>query len=701
MTTYNVTSPEGKKFRVTAPEGATQEQILAYAQKNMPPIAPKAQKPTMNKIGSFGMGLADMASFGFDDELRGLGRSIGNKLRGNNMGVGQGIDQLRGEQNIARESNPGTYIAGQVTGAVLPALATGGRSVLSSIKSPIARAATAGGIQGGLYGAGTGEGSPVERLDDAAKIGSFGALGGAGIAYGLSLLGRGVGGAASKLAGKIDDIQNPSPPIPPATQKVIDKLRADFPDDAEYAKALAGMADNGTLAEIGPQGGQIQRLTRGSAQYPSGEKVIAENITDRMSGASQRIKQSIKDYISPNNDFYGTIDSITQKGQAKARPLYEKAYESNKSVMDKEIDDILSTPIGKKALAGASNKILNDRDLVKTITPAERNQIYDEAKALGEVMIGTPTPTMAPKVGYRLRTLDYVKRSFDDQIAEARRAGLRDDARIITGLKKDFVSRLDALDKSGSYAKARATSGDYLSNTEALETGRDFMKMDSDVIGKTFKSFNEGQKESFKAGIARSVRDIIDKSPDGSDIAKRILGKEEIRNKLKAVMSPKEYDELAKSIYTEERIFKLQKFVLGNSTTTSKAVDAADLSSGAEDIIQTIATQGPRAAGIQQIAKVVSRTFSGLNDKTAGEVAKILMETDPQKKLQILSNLRSNPKGNNQIVLETFFKTNKALQAAKRTLPAETIGVGAGAVAGSASNPLKFTVRPNDYKREE
>lgn len=34
MAQYDITSPDGKKFRITAPEGATQEQVLAYAQKN-------------------------------------------------------------------------------------------------------------------------------------------------------------------------------------------------------------------------------------------------------------------------------------------------------------------------------------------------------------------------------------------------------------------------------------------------------------------------------------------------------------------------------------------------------------------------------------------------------------------------------------------------------------------------------------------
>ena len=29
---YEVTSPDGKKFEITAPEGATQDQVLQYAQ---------------------------------------------------------------------------------------------------------------------------------------------------------------------------------------------------------------------------------------------------------------------------------------------------------------------------------------------------------------------------------------------------------------------------------------------------------------------------------------------------------------------------------------------------------------------------------------------------------------------------------------------------------------------------------------------
>ena len=37
MATFTVTAPDGKEYDITAPEGATQEQVLAYAQQNYKP----------------------------------------------------------------------------------------------------------------------------------------------------------------------------------------------------------------------------------------------------------------------------------------------------------------------------------------------------------------------------------------------------------------------------------------------------------------------------------------------------------------------------------------------------------------------------------------------------------------------------------------------------------------------------------------
>lgn len=54
---YEVTSPDGRKFRITAPDGATQEQVLAYAKANFPKPEPEAKLPERNQMLETGLKL--------------------------------------------------------------------------------------------------------------------------------------------------------------------------------------------------------------------------------------------------------------------------------------------------------------------------------------------------------------------------------------------------------------------------------------------------------------------------------------------------------------------------------------------------------------------------------------------------------------------------------------------------------------------
>ena len=47
MATYQVTSPDGQKYRITAPDGAGEEEVMAYAQRSFKMAAtPKAAETT-------------------------------------------------------------------------------------------------------------------------------------------------------------------------------------------------------------------------------------------------------------------------------------------------------------------------------------------------------------------------------------------------------------------------------------------------------------------------------------------------------------------------------------------------------------------------------------------------------------------------------------------------------------------------------
>lgn len=85
MASYDVTSPDGRKFRVNAPDDATQEQVLAYAQANMP-AAPKPEDPgvlqsvaigagrSMDKLAA---GLRNITPSFIRDPIDSLGRTLG------------------------------------------------------------------------------------------------------------------------------------------------------------------------------------------------------------------------------------------------------------------------------------------------------------------------------------------------------------------------------------------------------------------------------------------------------------------------------------------------------------------------------------------------------------------------------------------------------------------------------------------------
>lgn len=79
MPDFEITSPEGKKFVVTAPDGATQDQVLAYAQQNFAQAAPQASTGA-DMLKSAGTGLVKgvTALAGLPGDVRGL---VGSGVR--------------------------------------------------------------------------------------------------------------------------------------------------------------------------------------------------------------------------------------------------------------------------------------------------------------------------------------------------------------------------------------------------------------------------------------------------------------------------------------------------------------------------------------------------------------------------------------------------------------------------------------------
>ena len=86
MPKFEITSPEGKRFEIEAPDGATPDQALAYFKQNYKPGPDDFDKRVMAAGGTTG-------NFG-QDFLAGAGKAVSDLYQGGKQLVGMG-DQAR------------------------------------------------------------------------------------------------------------------------------------------------------------------------------------------------------------------------------------------------------------------------------------------------------------------------------------------------------------------------------------------------------------------------------------------------------------------------------------------------------------------------------------------------------------------------------------------------------------------------------
>lgn len=249
--------------------------------------------------------------------------------------------------------------------------------------------------------------------------------------------------------------------------------------------------------------------------------------------------------------------------------------------------------------------------------------------------------------GRNLQTLDYVKRALDDKIGVAKRAGERNQVRVLSALKNDLVRELDRLDVSGNYGKARAAYSGPTQSTEALETGADFLKMSTGEIADTLKGLGKSDADFFRVGAAQKLRDIVDAAQDNHDVVRRIFGNQKVRGQIEAVFGKEATQRMAMSMSAENMMTGTNRMVLGNSTTANKLADVAEAGPGAqiaEDAAKGFVAGGFRGAVtlplMNQATNKISEFFNQMPPAVRLELAKRFTAAGPEAQ-NMLSQLVS------------------------------------------------------------
>lgn len=294
MPAYNVTAPDGRKFRVQAPEGATEAEILAYAKANMPAAdaAPVEDPgPLMSAVIAAGR-TGDKGWAG----IKQLGLTVPAFL--GHEGARSKLADLKAQQEAAdaayaplAEKRPVATFLGEAAPLVaMPLLGTGIRGAALSGSLP------------GLVSYGTGE----ERL----QRGSVGALGGA------------VGGALGAAAGRVaQPIRARPTQSATAAQQAAERLGVQLrPGEITGSRPLRWLESSLNDLPFSAGMGQRAEAARSAAINRGAAKSIGQDATelteDVLAGAREKIGSTFNTLLSGrkitlDKAFQNEVQAIT------------------------------------------------------------------------------------------------------------------------------------------------------------------------------------------------------------------------------------------------------------------------------------------------------------------------------------------------------------------------------------------------------
>lgn len=591
------------------------------------PQQPERAQPkpsTFDTLANIGTSALKGATMGLGEELIARAASISP-----NVTYEQALEFERQKQRQFKEQQSWTAGISEAGGAITGGLGAGVIAAPTKAAQALSqlggtgriatglKASGLGGVSGGLYAYGSGEGGAGQRLAETPAgmaYGAGGGLVGLGVAKAIRPLTERANKLYNRVTNKSAPIAQPQATpqeivntlaerqlapeaiedIPKAYGKVAKQLKQDFGQDFDTALEAYKSGDI-SLAEL--YGKRTSSLAQGAAVYPSGRAVAEDFLDKKVGGSYDRVLSSIRQNVSGVDNYFTTADDLINAGRAKAAPQYANAYEdslkNNEILQTKEIQD---------ALAKAYKKYPSD---LKGVKPNS------------------------------IQALDYAKKVLDDDIGKAVRQGESNFVRSRTVLKNALLEEMD--NASPAYKEARTIAGDYISVNNAMEEGRKALKTDSEALGKIYKSLNNQEKQAYKIGLGKALRDEIGKVNEGANPYKKILGSPEKTKRIASVLSPEEFKNFEMNLKAEDRLFQFRNKVLAGSPTADKLEAQNLIESGA---VQSL-TNVPQANFTQALKQFSAKLIDGLNDKTASKVSEILYETNPIKKLQILDKMKS------------------------------------------------------------
>lgn len=275
--------------------------------------------------------------------------------------------------------------------------------------------------------------------------------------------------------------------------------------------------------------------------------------------------------------------------------------------------------------------------------------------AYGEKEVPLPT----------FETLDLVKKGLDARIQESADAfgninfSGNPELQAIEGLRQRLVSRLDVLNEN--YPKARGEYAKYAKRKDALDNGLGLTsgavpqrKFDAELskaqqYDGNFRQPGDALIPEMQRGYATGMADQVDKMRLSANPFEAIYGSPNQQSRVSALF-PDGAADFGRSYDLERDMTKTAREVIGGSPTAARmAADASmagDLATNVIDAGTQVATGGgaPLASitrgGLKLLAQTAKFGVGKKAEERAGQVAKLLLDTNPAAALAQIDSLQ-------------------------------------------------------------
>lgn len=491
-------------------------------------------------------------------------------------------------RNELREKYPGTMLTGEMAGGAASGIGLFGLMNKTAMKGLpiIPRVVGAGAAEGAAFGAGMSR--PGER--------GQGALIGAGIGGFATPLGLGLTTTATSILRPIAKRLGESllgTPRDRAIKEVMKALDAEDITKDEASVLINQMGRNATIADLGDAPARLGRAVTSEAGPAASQ---AKRFLDFRQMQSQNELRSAARRATGASNFDKGVIEVINNAESAAAPIYNEVFSEVLDVTPAMMD-LLDRPALRAARGRAAQILKNEgfsADIVDDITD--------------------------------VRYMDAIKRALDDKISAAARRGEGNQVRVLTQLKRDFVSEIDA--QVPTYAEARSIFAGEAAMRDAAEVGRTIFKGSRTSVSDATEllgGMSESELQAARYGFLEWLSDeLAGQSTRRNTVVNKFNDVPKFRRMTQLLFpSQQQVDDFLQAASTQSRFAQTKNLITGGSPTARIQADREALSPGFMQVATEAATG--QFNGISSALRLIKGNTK-LSPEVIEEIGKILFD---------------------------------------------------------------------------